>query len=193
MQPWYDKLRIGFVDTESTGLSAKDTITEFALVSSDDTVRYQTLVCPEVLPGEMAVYVSGLTWDMLVNEPTWDIVQDRVSACLRACDVIVAYNASHDKKFVTRQLEAFGGDVPDVPWLDALEWARLFPSRTHSLTDKARAFEVLPDEGVAHRAMYDALVLRSVFSCISHKMPVSLDETLRETERLKKAREGNRW
>lgn len=118
-----------FVDVETTGLDpARDAIIELAAVPfqyapADGRVFGvgEPLVCLED-PGraipESVSELTGLTDDMVAGQRIDD---DRVEALLRDVSLVIAHNASFDRRFLERRLPAFARkpwacSQREVPW-----------------------------------------------------------------------------
>lgn len=111
------------LDTETTGMdSEQDRIVEVAgtWVTVEPVVRiepaFDQLVNPQRPIPALASAVHHLTDPDVANAPVWDTVWARmVQPALEEADVVVAHNASFDRKFLS--------DI-DLPWLDTLRAAR---------------------------------------------------------------------
>jgi DNA polymerase-3 subunit epsilon len=101
------------VDTETTGgsHSVSDRITEIAavVVRKGEIVEvYETLVNPQRSIPYFVSQLTNITWDMVKDAPTFDLVAPEVMRVLEG-NVFVAHNATFDWRFVSSELSRATG------------------------------------------------------------------------------------
>jgi len=154
-------LRVAYVDTETTGLSAcSDRIIEIAIVLAEvdwetgqiiqRIDQYQGLQDPgRRIPAD-AMAVHGIT-DAMVRGHRID-----ARACaglLAAADICLAHNSGFDKGFVAQVVPEIHGHTWGCT-CRGIPWKRLYPSiRSTALQSLSRHFG--SEKGVAHRALGD--------------------------------------
>ena len=154
-------LRVAYVDTETTGLSAySDRIIEIAIVLAEvdwetgqiiqRLDQYQGLQDPgRRIPAD-AMAVHGITDAMVrghrIDAPT-------CMGLLAASDICLAHNSGFDKGFVAQVVP----EIQSYTWgctCRGIPWKRLYPSiRSTALQSLSRHFG--SEKGVAHRALGD--------------------------------------
>lgn len=161
-----------FVDTETTGLSARDEVIEFAIVlfsydlSRDRTsVRdtYQGFREPGCLIDPGAERLHGISFDEVRGKRLRDKV---VHKMLRKADFLVAHNAVFDRRFVERLYPQTG----KMRWfcsMNGIDW------KSKGFGSKGLQ-QLLSDHGIAanrkHRALDDVL---SALELLAHVDPLS--------------------
>ncbi len=151
-------------DIETTGLSAQfDKIIEFGAVKfngSQEIDSIDILINPGFKLSSFTTELTHITDDMLKNQPTIDVALPKIKKFIEGC-VLVAHNATFDVGFIEA---ALGHPLPN-PIIDTLSLSRaLSPEETkHNLGAVSRRYHVDYNEESAHRADYDADVLRQVF------------------------------
>jgi DNA polymerase-3 subunit epsilon len=154
-------LRVAYVDTETTGLSAhSDQIIEIAIVLAE--VDWETGQILQRLDQYEGLQDPGrrIPWDaMAVHGITDAMVRGHridVRACsglLAAADICLAHNSGFDKGFVAQVVP----ETPGYTWgctCRGIPWKRLYPSiRSTALQSLSRYFG--SEKGVAHRALGD--------------------------------------
>lgn len=154
--------RIAVVDVETTGLSPwrHDRIVEIAivLISPDGEIHaeYETLVNPNRDLGPTRIHQISAS-DVL-RAPTFADVAGDVFEILRDCVAIAGHNVSFDMNFLVKEYERLGVTIPEIPLLCTF---RLLGR--NSLTECCDELGI-PFDGVAHRAMSDALATAHIVS-----------------------------
>src|SRR5690606_29762351 len=104
----------GFViiDTETTGLRARDEIIEVAAVGSDGTVLFESRVWPKAaaVPRE-STRIHGLTIEDLDGSPRWPEILDELHDAV-AGHRILAWNAPFDERLSVQSSRAWGISHP---------------------------------------------------------------------------------
>ena len=154
-------LRVAYVDTETTGLSAySDRIIEIAIVLAEvdwETGRiirrleqYQGLQDPgRRIPAE-AMAVHGIT-DAMVRGHRID--RRACTGLLAAADLCLAHNSGFDKGFVAQVVP----ETPSYTWgctCRGIPWKKLYPS-IHSTALQSLSRYFGSEKGIAHRALGD--------------------------------------
>jgi DNA polymerase-3 subunit epsilon len=170
----YLESRPVYLDTETTGLEARDEIVEICVLDHDGVTLVDTLVRPQqrIPPG--ATRIHGITDEMVRGAPNWSEAWPGVLSVLCKRSVGV-YNAEFDLRLMHQSHRAAG-----LSW-QPLE-AKLFcimrlyadlrgepgrdgSPRWHSLDEAGRRCNIpLPN---AHRARADALLAREVLHSIA--------------------------
>lgn len=152
------------LDVETTGASAVfgDRITELGLVRYEDGRRvaeFQQLVNPQrrISPGVVAL--TGITPEMVRDQPTFSQIIDQAIPLLQQA-VVVGHNVRFDLSFLDAELRRCGVDMlqrlENPPVLDTVLIARKrFGRGGNALQSLSRRLGIHPP--VAHRALADAL------------------------------------
>ena len=155
-------------DLETTGLSVRrDHIIEFGavLIEKGRTVdKMQLFIDPKIKLSAFTSKLTGIQQSdvqgaMSLEEaidPILDFIKDHI---------LVAHNASFDIDFLQEKLRLLGRAPLQNTVIDTLDLSRALYKgrRSYRLGAVARALKITYDEGVAHRADYDAEVLCLVF------------------------------
>ena len=158
--------RFAFLDIETTGLSPwfGDRICQIAIVLTEGKrikQTYQKLVNPQRPLSPAAASTNGLTDAELSSAPAFVEVAESVTGLIKDA-VVVCHNAQFDLQFLDSEYRRLGGEIQIPNLIDTLLLARQyfeFPSNT--LVSIAEALHVQKDE--AHRALNDAMTMRSIF------------------------------
>ena len=94
-------------DTETTGLTNTDEIVELAITDSQCNQIYLQRFKPteQVHPG--ASRVTGITNEMLDDEPTFADEYDKIVEIFKSCNKAQAYNASFDIRMLKQTCEKY--------------------------------------------------------------------------------------
>jgi DNA polymerase III epsilon subunit family exonuclease len=155
-------------DTETTGLNAAfHRIVEIGAVKfrigSSEQLRYATLVNPgRPMPPEV-IPIHGITDEMVANAPVADLVLREFAEFCGPDIVLLAHNAPFDLSFLGCESDRIGFSLPDLPVLDTVTIARVcFPGLPfYSLESLTRSLNLAPSQD--HRALADALLVKSLF------------------------------
>ena len=156
-------------DLETTGLSTRyDSIIEFGAVlmyRGAEKERKDFFIKPPTALSDFTKSLTHITDEDVRDARTFAECKDEILAFIKD-RVLVAHNASFDFGFLNAELERIGEPKLTNPVIDTLDLSRsLFKTRrAYRLGNMARAYNVVYDEEVAHRADYDADVLAQVFN-----------------------------
>ncbi len=164
------------IDLETTGLDTSgDSIIEVAAVRVKRGLiidQYSTLIHSPVPPDDFIADLTGITPDMLMNQPT---IEEAIGplADFIGDSVICAHNAPFDRAFLSRYWQ------DQREWLDTLTLAQIvYPClASYSLAWLSETFGI--ENPSAHRALSDALTTAQVFIHLKNKMK-SLPEAARQ-------------
>lgn len=159
----YDKFVV--FDIETTGFSKIfDRITEIGAVKVENnkiTEVYNQLVNPEKTIPEKVVQLTGITNDLVKNEPTIEKVLPEFLKFI-GDDTLVAHNADFDMGFIKENCRRQNLSMSNS-YIDTLALARaLFPdNRRHRLNDLTKLLEIQLENH--HRACDDAKATAEIF------------------------------
>ncbi len=191
------KLPLAVLDTETTGLEAEqgDRVIELGVVLFDDgevVERWGVLIDPERDLPKDASRVTGITEADLVGQPTFDRVAADFVALLEG-RLLVAYNASFDRRFIIHELARCQRSLPDgATWLDPLVFAKELQKGQGNmkLGTVAKRLGIPLEE--AHRATADAEAAGHVLVALSADLPDDLEQVLDLQEQWEAAQAAQR-
>jgi DNA polymerase-3 subunit epsilon len=158
------------LDTETTGLSAKDghRVVEIGCVEVVNYVAtgqtFHRYLNPERdMPAEAAA-IHGLTEDFLADKPIFTQVVEEFLAFLGESRLVI-HNAAFDMGFLNAELERAGFlALPPSRALDTVELARRqFPGMRNSLDALCERFGIDKSARSFHGALLDAELLAEVY------------------------------
>lgn len=156
-----------FLDTETTGLTARDRIVEIAMVDEGGEVLLNTLVNPlRKIPKEASA-IHGITDDTIrgANPPTLEQLEERIIGLVTGRRLVI-YNAAYDMRYLP---ERTGGAAARVECcMDRFasyygEWHDYYRSFKWQSLGVAAECAGHQWAGNAHRALADAQACRSVW------------------------------
>jgi len=156
-------------DLETTGLSQRhDYIIEFgAVLMYKGTVIKEKdfFIKPPIDISDFTKKLTHISQEDVDNARTFAQCKDELLDFIKD-RVLVAHNAAFDFGFLNSELQRLGLPALSNPVIDTLDLSRsLFKTRkAYRLGNICRAYNVIYDEEVAHRANYDADVLAQVFN-----------------------------
>jgi DNA polymerase III epsilon subunit family exonuclease len=171
------------VDVEATGLDTGTArVIEIGMVRFERgqvADRWNSLVDPGVPIPEKVTKITGITDEMVKGQPSFRDLKWEVYGRLRD-RIFVAYNAPYDQPVIEAEMGRVGLNLPPVPVLDPLVWARQFmpTERRHNLGAVCAKFGIPLDQ--AHRAEHDAEAAGRVLLRLADKVPLELGALLRE-------------
>ena len=159
-----------FLDTETTGLSAKDRhrIVEIACIETNDfspTQRiFHKIINPQRDVPEEAFKVHGFSTDFLKNKEHFSQVADEFLEFIKDRKIII-HNAPFDLGFLNHELKLIGkNEIKKENIIDSLEVARnKFPGSSNSLDALCRRFNIDLSRRNKHNALLDCELLREVY------------------------------
>ncbi len=160
------------LDTETTGLSAKDghRIIEIACVEVEEDMptgrHFHVYIDPEREIDPDAERVHGISGAFLAGKPKFadpqiaDAFLDFIGDA-----TLVAHNAAFDRGFINAELQRCGlPHLPEGRWVDTLRLAqKKFPGMYNSLDALCKRFKISLAERDKHGALIDARLLASVY------------------------------
>ncbi len=190
------RIPLAVIDFETTGTDPNaDRVLEIGVVCFDGTQvsrREALLVNPGIAVPEEARAVHGISEEELRGAPAFDQVLPEL---LKLIDgrLPVAYNASFDRSFLSKEIERANG-LPEstnpapavreqVVWIDPLVWAReiLKELKSRKLAEVAAHLGVPLER--AHRAAGDAEATGRVLLGLAPHMPRIYGELIRLQQR----------
>jgi DNA polymerase III epsilon subunit family exonuclease len=177
---WFEA-DLAVVDVETTGLDAQaERVIEIAIVHMRDGEIIESwgqLVDPgKPIPPEVTK-LTGIAQKDVEGQPKFEAIATEVLTRLEG-KIVVAYNLSFDRGFISNELQRTGATWPDVPGLDPLVFARelLANNRSKKLGAVAETLGIpLVD---AHRATDDATVAGKVLYAFRDRLPERLEDLL---------------
>ena len=160
---------VAFLDTETTGLGARDRIVEIAIRTVDpsgETRDWESLVrSPVPIPGD-AERIHGISNEMIGAARSWWELEGTVRSLLEG-RVVVAHSARFDATMIGKE---WGQHPPPCAWLCSLTLAKkILPGLlSYSLGNLLRALGVEP-EGPAHRAAGDVAALATLWRILGDR------------------------
>ena len=159
-------------DTETTGLdwAGDDRIVEVGAVELINHIAtgrtFHTRINPRRSVSEATIRITGITDDMLVDQPFFE--DPSVAPALLEFfgdSTIVAHNAGFDRGFLNAELKRCGmEEIPEERWVDTAAMARKkFPGAPASLDALCRRFSVNLESRSLHGALLDSQLLSEVY------------------------------
>ncbi|MGA0603654.1 DNA polymerase III subunit epsilon [Caulobacter sp. KR2-114] len=172
------------LDTETTGLSAKDghRIIEIACVEVDEAMptgrHFHVYIDPDRMIDPEAEKVHGISNAFLTGKPRFEhpeIVDQFLEFVGDA--TLVAHNAAFDRGFINAELERCGrAPLHEGRWVDTLAMAqKKFPGMYNSLDALCKRYKISLAARDKHGALIDASLLASVYLELQGGRERSLD------------------
>lgn len=156
-------------DLETTGLSPEfDEIIEFGANVYDykngTSVKHDLLIKPKSKLKKFTTELTGITPEMLENKPSIEQVANEIYEIIKD-GILVAHNANFDFNFLNTLFIKLGFQPLKNTVIDTLSLARVLKPnlKNHRLGTVAKAYGIIYDEKIAHRADYDAEVLTNLY------------------------------
>jgi len=165
-----------YLDTETTGLGAKDEIVEVSVVNDDNSILFQSFARPSKSIPLEATRVHGITNEMVEKAPTWPLVWTQLRPLLTR-KLVVIYNADFDVKMMQQSYTQYR-----LPWRDSINafclmklyaqyrgnWDRTRGNYIFTSLDRAgkQCGIDLPN---AHRATADSLLARALLHYLAEQ------------------------
>src|SRR3954454_24893301 len=161
------------VDTETNGRAGDDCeLTEVGVVlvgGGELHDRWESLVRTERPLSRGIERFTGITQAMVDSAPPAAEVLPQLAELIDG-RVLVAHNASFDKRALAQAFERAGLDWPDPPWLCTVALSRRFAplARQRKLAPLAESLGIEVD--AVHRALVDAETCARVFCALFPKL-----------------------
>ncbi len=168
-----------FLDTETTGLSAKDgdRIVEIACIETKDLIPtnrvFHKLINPQKKVSSEAFKVHGFSDDFLKEKEKFDEVVEDFLEFIKDKKLII-HNASFDIGFLNAELIRVNKKILDLKNVeDSLSLARSrFPASSNSLDNLCKRFNIDLSRRTKHNALLDCELLREVYiNLVDQKEP----------------------
>ena len=166
------------LDTETTGLSAKDghRIVEIGCLEVDNLIltkkKFHCYLNPERKVSEKALEVHGYTDEFLSNKKKFSEIVDEFLNFIKGKKLII-HNAEFDLSHLNNELKLLGKESLDNEIVDTLVLARnKFPGSSVSLDALCKKYGVDNSKRTQHTALIDCALLFKVYiNLIDQKEP----------------------
>ncbi len=108
--------------------------------------------------------IHGLTWEMLKDQPTFAELWPDIHGFLAGAGLLVAHNASFDRRVLLGCCRAFGLEAPSLPFACTVKGSRLKLHLPHHRLNDVCAYLGL--ELDHHNAASDALAAAKSYLCL---------------------------
>ena len=168
-----------FLDTETTGLSAKDgdRIVEIACIETKDLIPtnrvFHKIINPQKKVSSEAFKVHGFSDDFLKTKEKFDEVVEDFLEFIKNKKLII-HNAPFDIGFLNTELRRANKKILDLKNVeDSLTLARSkFPASSNSLDNLCKRFNIDLSRRTKHNALLDCELLREVYiNLVDQKEP----------------------
>ena len=168
-----------FLDTETTGLSAKDgdRIVEIACIETKDLIPtnrvFHKIINPQKKVSSEAFKVHGFSDDFLKTKEKFDEVVEDFLEFIKNKKLII-HNAPFDIGFLNTELRRANKKILDLKNVeDSLTLARSkFPASSNSLDNLCKRFNIDLSKRTKHNALLDCELLREVYiNLVDQKEP----------------------
>ena len=167
-----ERIREIAFDTETTGFdfNGEDRVVELGAVELINHIptgnTFRQLVNPRRKVSEATIRITGITDEMLADQPHFD-APEVVDAFLGFVGdaTLIAHNAAFDRGFLNAELERCGRKpIPPIRWIDTVAMAKKkFPGAPASLDALCKRFNVSLESRTLHGALLDAQLLATVY------------------------------
>ena len=178
-----------FLDTETTGLSAKDgdRIVEIACIETKDLIPtnkvFHKIINPQKKVSSEAFKVHGFSDDFLKTKEKFDEVVEDFLEFIKNKKLII-HNAPFDIGFLNTELRRANKKILDLKNVeDSLTLARSkFPASSNSLDNLCKRFNIDLSKRTKHNALLDCELLREVYINLVDQKEPSLSFQQREDQ-----------
>ncbi len=178
-----------FLDTETTGLSAKDgdRIVEIACIETKDLIPtnrvFHKIINPQKKVSSEALKVHGFSDDFLKTKEKFDEVVEDFLEFIKNKKLII-HNAPFDIGFLNSELRRVNKKILDLKNVeDSLILARSkFPASSNSLDNLCKRFNIDLSRRTKHNALLDCELLREVYINLVDQKEPSLSFQQREDQ-----------
>jgi DNA polymerase-3 subunit epsilon len=159
-----------FLDTETTGLDNRSEIVEIAILDSDGSILFNSLIKPLSPIPMAATHIHGISNEMVNNAPRWFVVWEQIRGIFFD-RLLGIYNDEFDLRMI-EQTNKMSGIPRWQPGKTPLDIMKLFAdfrsvwdpyhnaNKIFRLEDAGRHLDIrIPN---SHRAMDDALLAREI-------------------------------
>ena len=164
--------QLAFVDLETTGATASlDRITEIGIILVDESgvQEWSSLVNPETRISGFSERLSGISNEMVANEPRFCDLANRVYKMLEG-RILVAHNARFDYAFLKQSFMREGIDFSAKTLCTVKLSRRLYPGYSKHNLDTLIERHGLKVSG-RHRALADAQLIHQFWEKIQATIP----------------------
>jgi len=159
-----------FLDTETTGISAKEghKIVEIACIETKDLIPtnniFHKIINPQRNVPDQAFKIHGFSTEFLKDKETFDKIADEFLNFVKGKKIII-HNAMFDLGFLNHELSLIKkGLVDSKNVIDSLDIARnKFPGASNSLDALCKRFNIDLTRRKKHNALLDCELLREVY------------------------------
>ena len=159
-----------FLDTETTGLSAKDgdRIVEIACVETKDLIPtnkvFHKLINPEKKISQEAFKIHGFSDAFLKDKEKFEEIADEFLEFIQGKQLII-HNAPFDIGFLNHELKKVNRKILNIKEVkDTLSFARSkYPASSNSLDNLCKRFNIDLSRRTKHNALLDCELLREVY------------------------------
>ena len=117
-----------------------------------------------IRPPRSRVYfteIHGLTWETLKDQPRFAALWPEISSFLRGAELLIAHNATFDRRVLLGGCRSFGLEAPDLPFVCTVKGARRgLRLPHHRLNDVCSYLGLTLDH---HNAASDALAAANIY------------------------------
>lgn len=175
------------IDLETTGLSFQyDDVIEIGIIKirNDKIIdKFQTLINPGYPIPDFITEITGITNEMLVNQPCFlEIKKDILNFIDN--DIIIGHNTSFDLNFIRHK---FNIELKNK-YMDTVQFCRkLYPELDHHrLSDMVNLLKLTRNE---HRSISDCIATKELYDCIKKKMDdqaIKIDDIFKKNKNYSK-------
>lgn len=158
-----------FLDTETTGLSAKDEVIEIAIVDINNTVIIDTLIYTKRRIDDDAYFVHNISKSNLDNMPKFSEIENYISQLLDGRQLYI-FNADFDVEKMKRSAsENFEITASSIDCLMDLSSRKL---NTYYMISLANACERVGVDCGGHRAISDTLASIRLYKALTTDLTI---------------------
>ena len=183
MSLWIRDERVAVVDFETTGMGpqqgARATEVGVVLIEGGRIVdRFASLMHTGIPVPPNIERLTGISNAMLDKAPGAREVMEQVHQLTNGCPML-AHNASFDRGFWIAEMGRAGIDASQTPFICTVKLARrLYPDAPNCKLGTLAAWQQLPPNGRAHRALADALTTAQLWLRMGEQLAEQLREPL---------------
>lgn len=124
---WKKKNKYVILDTETTGLGAKDVIVQIGIIDLEGNVLLDSLVRPTKKKriSSDATAIHGIKIETLENQPTFKDLQKEFFKIIKSKTVLI-YNAEYDARLISQTAEQDGVNLKTIDALCLMKAYAIF-------------------------------------------------------------------